>query len=107
MTRVLLLIALLAAQAASPAPPPGSAGIYKSNAELMAVLKKATDASPAMSTSPVAINDQYRINIVRRGKGAGAIAHAGNTELHYIVDGSATFVAGGTIVRPQTAGASA
>ena len=71
----------------------------------MAVLKKATEASPDMSTSAVANTDQYRINIVRRGKGAGAIAHAGNTELHYIVDGAATFVTGGTIVRPAAADA--
>ena len=103
MTRM-LLIGLLAAQAASPAPAPGSAGIYKTNADLMAVLQKATDARPDMSTSPVANTDQYRINIVRRGKGAGAIAHAGNTEVHYIVDGSATCVTGGTIVRSQAPG---
>ena len=88
-----------------PTPPPGSPGIYKTNADLMAVLKKATEASPDMSTSAVANTDQYRINIVRRGKGAGAIAHAGNTELHYIVDGAATFVTGGTIVRPAAADA--
>jgi mannose-6-phosphate isomerase-like protein (cupin superfamily) len=86
--------------AATPAPAPGSPGIYKTNDELMAVLKKATEATPAMSTSPVMNTDQYRINVVRRGKNAGAIAHAGNTELHYIVDGAATFVTGGTIVRP-------
>ena len=90
---------------AAPAPPPGSAGIYKTAAELTAVLEKATAATPEMSASAVAITDQYRINIVRRGKGAGAIAHAGNTEVHYIVDGAGTFVTGGTIVRPAAAGA--
>src|SRR5438094_10376937 len=89
-----------AAAPVPPAPPPGSPGIYKTNADLMSVLKKATEASPDMSTSAVANTDQYRINIVRRGKGAGAIAHAGNTELHYIVDGAATLVTGGTILRP-------
>ena len=90
---------------AAAAPAPGSPGIYRSNDELTAVLKKATEAAPAMSTSPVMNTDQYRINIVRRGTSAGAIAHAGNTELHYIVDGAATFVTGGTIVRPTTTGA--
>lgn len=84
-----------------PRPPAGSAGIYKSNDDLMAVLKKAIDASPNMSTSPIANTDQYRINIVRRGRAAGAIAHQGNTEVHYIIDGSGTFVSGGTIVRPE------
>ena len=43
--------------------------------------------------------DQYRINIVKRDQPAGAIAHAGNTELHYIIEGSGTVVTGGTIVR--------
>jgi mannose-6-phosphate isomerase-like protein (cupin superfamily) len=90
---------------APPAPPAGSPGIYKTADDLAAVLRKTTEATPAMSTSAVANTDQYRINIVRRGKGAGAIAHAGNTEVHYIVDGSATFVTGGSIVRPAAAGA--
>lgn len=108
-TIVLFLLALAATAsaqqsapplAAPPAPPPGSAGTYKSNADLMAVLKKAIETAPDMSTSPVSNTDQYRINIVRRGKAGNAIAHAGNTELHYIIDGAATVVTGGTIVRP-------
>jgi mannose-6-phosphate isomerase-like protein (cupin superfamily) len=94
-----------AAPAPPTAPPPGSPGTYKVDADLMAVLKKAIEAAPDMSTSAVANTDQYRINIVRRGKGAGAIAHPGNTEVHYIIDGSATFVTGGTIVRPTSPGA--
>jgi mannose-6-phosphate isomerase-like protein (cupin superfamily) len=93
-------------EAPPPAPPPGSPGTYKSGADLMAVLKKATETSPDMSTSAVSNTDQYRINVVRRGKAAGAIAHPGNTELHYIIEGSATVVTGGTIVRP-TGGTSA
>jgi mannose-6-phosphate isomerase-like protein (cupin superfamily) len=93
-----------AAPAAVPAPAAGSAGIYKSHDELMAVLAAAARATPDMATSAIALTDQYRLNIVRRGKGAGAIAHAGNTEVHYIIDGSATFVTGGTIARPATSG---
>ena len=53
-----------------------------------------------MSTARIDNHDQYRINIVRRGRPAGAIAHAVGTELHYIVEGSGTIVTGGTIVRP-------
>ena len=84
---------------APPAPPAGSAGTYKSGAELMEILKK--NMSPTeMTASPVSITDQYRINIVHRSKPAGAIAHPGNTELHYIIEGSGTVVTGGTIVRP-------
>jgi len=105
LVAVTIAVATAQAPAPSPAPPPGSPGIFKADAELMAALRKATEAVPDMSTSAVANTDQYRINIVRRGKGAAAIAHAGNTEVHYIIEGSATFVTGGTIVRPTGAGA--
>jgi glc operon protein GlcG len=88
-----------AAEAAPPAPPPGSAGTYKSNADLQAVLKKAIAGTNDMATSAVSNTDQYRVNIVHRPKPAGAIAHPGNTELHYIIDGSGTVVTGGKIVR--------
>ena len=109
LTLALVAVAIAGATAqtpaAPPAPPPGSPGIFKADAELMAALRKATEAAPAMSTSAVANTDQYRINIVRRGKSAGAIAHPGNTEVHYIIEGSATFVTGGTVVRPTATGA--
>ena len=85
---------------ATPAPPPGSAGTYKSGAELMDILKKNMSTTGQMTTSAVSNTDQYRINVVHRVKPAGAIAHAGNTELHYIIEGSGTVVTGGTIVRP-------
>jgi mannose-6-phosphate isomerase-like protein (cupin superfamily) len=91
---------------AQPAPAPGSAGIFKSNAELQAVLKKAMAGAPDVATSAVANTDQYRVNIVHRPKPNGAIAHPGNTELHYIVEGSGTVVTGGTIVRPAGTSAS-
>ena len=67
----------------------------------MAVLKRSMDAAGnAMSDSNVANTDQYSINVVHRVVGAGAIAHPGWTEVHHIIDGGATFVTGGTIVRP-------
>lgn len=96
-----------AAPTPEPAPPSGSPGIFKSNAELMAVLQAAAQPPSGMTTSAVALTDQYRINIVRRAKGAGAIAHAGNTEVHYIIDGAATFITGGTIVPAAAAGGAA
>lgn len=88
-----------AADTAPPAPAPGSAGIFKSNADLQAVLKKAIAATNDMATSNITNTDQYRVNIVHRQKPNGAIAHPGNTELHYIVEGSGTVVTGGKIVR--------
>ena len=89
-----------AAPATTSAPPPGSAGIYKSDAELTLTLQKAIAAANGnQSSSPIANTDQYRINIVHREKAAGALAHEGNTELHYIIEGTGIVVTGGTIVR--------
>jgi hypothetical protein len=47
-----------------------------------------------MLTSPVSLDDRHRINLIRRTKPAGAVAHAGFAELHHIVDGSGTLVTG-------------
>lgn len=94
------------AEAAPPAPAPGSAGIFKSNADLQAVLKKAIGATDDMASSNIANTDQYRVNIVHRPKANFAIAHPGNTELHYIIEGSGTVVTGGKIVRKPGAPAS-
>jgi mannose-6-phosphate isomerase-like protein (cupin superfamily) len=88
------------AQAATPAPLPGSAGIYKSDAELTAALNRAIAAANGeQSASPIANTDQYRVNLVHREKAAGALAHEGNTELHYIIEGTGVVVTGGAIVR--------
>ena len=92
---------LAAAQTPSPAPP--APATYLSEAELMATLKEAAKTAPAMHTAPVKLADHYRINIVRRTSGQGAIAHPDGTEVHHIIEGSATFVTGGTIVRPAAA----
>src|SRR5262245_31841543 len=89
-----------AQQPAPPAPAPGSPGTYKSNAELMETLRKnMASGQGGMSTSAVSNTDQYRINVVHRDRAAGAIAHPGNTELHYIIEGAGTIVTGGTIAR--------
>src|SRR6185503_5764865 len=91
---------------APPAPAPrGTAATFVSAADLEAAMQKAIAANPDMSTARIDNHDQYRINIVRRGKPAGAIAHAVGTELHYIVEGSGTIVTGGTIVRPPAGAA--
>ena len=90
-----------APEPAPPAPAAGSPATYKSAAELIEVLKKnVASANGEQTSSPISNTDQYRVNLVHRSKAAGALAHAGNTELHYIVDGAATVVTGGTIVRP-------
>ena len=81
-----------------PAPAPGSPAAFKAGADLAAALAKATANAGGMSSSSIALNDQYRVSLVRRDKAAGALAHPGNTELLYITEGAGTMVTGGTIV---------
>jgi mannose-6-phosphate isomerase-like protein (cupin superfamily) len=97
----LVVAAAIGVARQTPAPPPGSPGTFKSAAELAEVLKNATPTAGGMTTSAVSNTDQYRINLVHRARPAGALAHAGNTEVHYIVEGSGTVVTGGSIVRGQ------
>ena len=87
------------AEQAAPAPAPGSAGIFKANTDLQTLLKAAIAKTNDMATSPIALTDQYRVNIVHRPKANGAIAHPGNTELHYIIAGTGAVTTGGKIVR--------
>ena len=89
----------------APAPAPASA-TFKSNADLMKVLadKGSAAGAPDSFSAPVVAGDHYQINLVRRTKGASALAHDVGTEIHSVVDGSATFVTGGTIVRPAGGG---
>jgi mannose-6-phosphate isomerase-like protein (cupin superfamily) len=94
-----------AQQAPPPAPAAGSPATHRSGAELMEALKKALSPNGGATTAAVSNTDQYRINIVHRVKPAGALAHAGNTELHYILEGSGTIVTGGTLVRPAAGAA--
>lgn len=108
---VTILLALIpaasaTAQTAPPpaAPPsPGSPAIFKSAAELAAVLQKAAVNAGGTSSSAVTSNHQYRVSLVHRDKPAGALTHPGNTELLYITEGAGTIVTGGTLV-PAAAG---
>jgi len=83
-----------------PAPAPGSPGTYKSGAELASVLKAAIARGQDVPAAAIASNDQYRVNIVHRTRPGAALAHAGNSELHYIIEGTGTLVTGGRIVTP-------
>lgn len=99
------LLALIGVLSIAQAPVPPAPATYLSEAELMATLKEAAKTAPAMHTAPVKLADHYRINIVRRTSAQGAIAHPDGTEVHHIIEGSATFVTGGTIVRAAGAAA--
>jgi mannose-6-phosphate isomerase-like protein (cupin superfamily) len=101
----LLLVTLGMLLSLTPADQPASA-TYKSQAELAAALA-AGAANPDMLTSPVSLDDRHRINLIKRTKPAGAVAHEGFAELHHIIDGSGTLVTGGTIVRATGRGTAA
>lgn len=82
-----------------PAPAPGSPAIFRSNADLQAALAQSIASGGAMASASVTLTDEYRSSIVRRTEPNGAIQHPGNSEMHYIIEGSGTVVTGGTVVR--------
>jgi mannose-6-phosphate isomerase-like protein (cupin superfamily) len=83
------------------APAPGSAGIFRANKDLQAALAQSIANGGAMASSSITVTAEYRGSIVRRTEPNGAIQHPGNTEMHYIVEGSGTVVTGGTVVRRE------
>jgi mannose-6-phosphate isomerase-like protein (cupin superfamily) len=108
----LLLSTLAAGDATAQTPPPpaapapGAAGIFRANVDLQAALAASMAGGNAMASSSITVTDQYRGSLVHRNQPNGAIAHQGNTELHFILEGSGTVVTGGTIVRNEGAPAS-
>ena len=54
-----------------------------------------------MGVSTITTTENYRINLITRTEPAGAIVHRPGTELHFITEGAATLVTGGTVVRPS------
>ena len=91
------------ANAPPAAPAPGSAGIFRANADLQAALARSIANGGALASASITVTDEYRGRLIRRTEPNGAIAHPGNTEMHYIVEGSGTVVIGGTIVRREGA----
>lgn len=99
-----LALAVSASCLAQSAPTTWAPGTYKDAAGLMEVLKAAIPKATDQASSPVVNTDSYRVNVVYRNKPGVAMAHltgpAKGTEVHYIIDGSATVVTGGTLLRP-------
>ena len=82
---------------------PSQPATYKSASDLMATLMQSAQKTPAQATAPISNQSHYRVNIVRRDRPGFALTHATGaakgSEVHYIIDGSATVVTGGTLVR--------
>jgi mannose-6-phosphate isomerase-like protein (cupin superfamily) len=74
--------------------PPAS---YVTSEQLAEKLRAAvaTAADPALAS--IAVTGEYSINEVHRQKVGPPAVHSGWTELHFILEGSATFVTGGTL----------
>jgi mannose-6-phosphate isomerase-like protein (cupin superfamily) len=81
-----------------------SAATYLLRADWAQTLMTKQKAVPApdLVDAPVGKGEKYQANVVRRTKPQGAIAHMAGTEIHSILEGSATLVTGGTIVRPAS-----
>jgi mannose-6-phosphate isomerase-like protein (cupin superfamily) len=79
------------------APQDRPAASYVTSAQLAEKLRAAiaTAADPALA--PIAVTGEYSIHEVHRQKAGPPAVHSGWTELHFILDGSATFVTGGTL----------
>jgi mannose-6-phosphate isomerase-like protein (cupin superfamily) len=107
MLKLTLAFAIALTASAQNAPP----ATYKSAADLMAVLKANIPKASDQASSPIANEPAYRINIVNRTKAGVAMAHATGpakgTEVHYIIDGAATVITGGTLIQGAAGKASA
>jgi mannose-6-phosphate isomerase-like protein (cupin superfamily) len=79
------------------APAPGSAALYVDHQQIASALAASIAAKADPALGPISSTDQYFINEVHRAAGAAPAVHPGWTELHYILQGSGTFVTGGTI----------
>ncbi len=53
---------------------------------------------------PLLANSSYKVSAGRRVTGGTAELHEHDTDLFYVVEGSATFVTGGTLVEPKESG---
>jgi mannose-6-phosphate isomerase-like protein (cupin superfamily) len=82
--------------------PVNGPAVFMSRTDLFKLLnERATVPNAAlMVTSPVTSADKYQANIVHRSKPQGAALHEAGTEVHQILEGSGTFVVGGTMTRP-------
>ncbi len=102
MTRPMLavLVGVLIAAHAEAQSTPAS---YLSASDVLAQLQQAARTSPDMMVARMVNTESHRVNVVKRTVAQGAIAHGVGTEVHYIIEGTATLVTGGTIVRPAGA----
>jgi quercetin dioxygenase-like cupin family protein len=71
--------------------------------DVVYVPKAKVDAAKAAGGA-LASGSDYIVSISRRDKGGQSEVHADETDTFYIMEGSATFVTGGTVVDGKTTG---
>ena len=69
--------------------------VYLSNEKVMAKM-----SDPGVMTE----GSDHIVIMSRRDKGGQSEVHAGETDVFYVIEGSATFVTGGTVVDAKTTG---
>jgi quercetin dioxygenase-like cupin family protein len=97
----LLALVLLFSQAAAPTAKPAEKKAEQkaaAKAEVVYVPAKEVEASMKKPGTKVFDSPKYSIMAFRRTAAGEAELHEADTDIFYIVDGSATFVTGGTIV---------
>ncbi len=82
------------ASSAGLSPPPAEA-VYVSSAEVSSAFARG---------APLLENSAFKVHASRREKPGQAEVHAGETDIIYVLEGTATFVTGGTVVDPQATG---
>ena len=96
--KILAAVFIAAAAASAQTPQPV---LFKTGAEIMdALTEKAKTKVKASNPTNISLKDGFRILFVRRDVAGEPIVHAGadrKAEFHYIIDGTATLVTGGTI----------
>lgn len=105
LKKIRIFLTICAAGSALWAADPASSlpATFKNASDLAAALQKSIASGVDQASAPIASEPHYRINLIHRGKPGPAMAHATGaakgTEVHYILDGGATVVTGGTLVR--------
>ena len=105
----LLVLAAAAAAAAAPAlaqaparapfPAPGTPAVWRDGGELADALRAASIATPAQGVAQVLATDRTAFSLMRRTQPNNPLAHAGWTEVFYIVEGGGLLESGGTVTR--------
>jgi mannose-6-phosphate isomerase-like protein (cupin superfamily) len=95
---------LTAFTAAVYAQSPVAPGLYMRATDIASALQQSAAEREGMAVGAITNDDEYRINLIRRTEGAGAIVHQVGTELHFITEGSGTLVTGGIVIRPAGGG---